>query len=242
MRVVIVDDEPPARRELRRLLAVHPEVEIVGEASSARDAATLLARDPPDVLFLDIQLRENSGLDMVPAVPAETSVVFVTAFDQYAVRAFELNALDYLLKPIDPERLALALRRAAARAAPASPRPRTEAARRLEPLDWLFIRSGERAEFVAVANVTAITANADYSRVRTVEGAERLAHVSLNEWERRLPVHHFLRIHRSAIVNVRFVTEVEPWTNGGFLVHVKGVAEPLKMSRRYAVHMRERMS
>ena len=238
---MIVDDEPPARRELRRLLANHPDVEIVGEAGSARDAQAMLDRDPPDVLFLDIQLRENSGLDLVPDVPEKTAVVFVTAFDKYALRAFDLNALDYLLKPVEPERLALALRRATERAAPA-PRPAgAESARPLEPGDWLFLRSGEHAEFVSVTNVTAITADADYSLVRALDGTERLAHVSLNEWERKLPASDFLRIHRSAIVNLKFVAKVEPWTNGGFLVHVKGVVAPLTMSRRFAARMRSRM-
>jgi DNA-binding LytR/AlgR family response regulator len=110
-----------------------------------------------------------------------------------------------------------------------------------EARDWLFFRSGERAEFVAVMNVTAITADADYSRVRTVDGAERLAHVPLGDWERRLPASEFLRIHRSSIVNLTFVTSIEPWTNGGFLVHVRDITAPLTMSRRYAGRMRARM-
>jgi two-component system LytT family response regulator len=241
VRVLIVDDEPPARRELRRLLAAHPNVEVVQEAGSSAQAEVMLRGDPPDVVFLDIQLREDSGLDIVPAVPEKTAIVFVTAFDQYAVRAFELNALDYLLKPVEPERLALALQRVGARDGSHRAQVSAQPARPLDSRDWLFVRSGDRAEFVGVAGITHITAHGDYSLVRTRDGAERLLHVSLNEWERRLPANDFLRIHRSAIVNLQFVVKVEPWTNHGFRVHVKGALEPLTMSRRYAGRMRERM-
>jgi two-component system LytT family response regulator len=241
VRVLIVDDEPPARRELRRLLAAHAEVEDVREAGSSAEAEALLRADPPDVVFLDIQLREASGLDVVPAVPERTAIVFVTAFDQYAVRAFELNALDYLLKPVEPERLAIALQRMRARegSRPAGPPPRSE--RALDARDWLFVRSGERVEFVGVASITHISADGDYSLVRSHDGSERLLHLALNEWERRLPSNDFLRIHRSTIVNLHFVTKVEPWTNHGFRVHVQGAPEPLTMSRRYAGRMRTRM-
>ena len=241
MRVLIVDDEPPARREMRRLLAAHPEVDVVQEAASGAQAGLMLRADPPDVVFLDIQLRESSGLDIVPAVPAKTAIVFVSAFDQYAVRAFELNALDYLLKPVEPERLALALRRVAAREAAPYAAPAMAREGPLDSRDWLFVRNGERAEFVGVAGITHITADGDYSLVRTQDGARHLFHIPLNEWERRLPEKDFLRIHRSAIVNLRFVTRIEPWTNQGFRVFVEGAAEPLTMSRRYAGRVRARM-
>ncbi len=244
MRALIVDDEPPARRELRRLLAAHPEVEIVGEAGSARAAQAMLRDDPPDVVFLDIQLRESSGLDLVPAVESRTAIVFVTAFDRHAVRAFELNALDYLLKPVEPERLAIALRRVAERAAASPPvaAPLEPESSPLESRDWLFLKSGERAEFVAVGDITHITAEGDYSLVHSVGGVSRLAHVSLQDWERRLPAQEFLRIHRSTIVNLRHVLRLEAWTNQGYRVHVRGVPEPLTISRRYAGRMKERMA
>ena len=241
MRALIVDDEPPARRELRRLLAAHPDVEIVGEAASSAQAEAMLRQDPPDVVFLDIQLGTTSGMDVVPFAPPHTAIVFVTAFDSFAVRAFELNALDYLLKPVEPERLASTLLRVAARRG-ASTHSHSSQARPAAPFekkDWLFLRSGERAEFVSVATITHIVADGDYSCVITANGTKRLAHVPLSDWEQRLPASDFLRIHRSAIVNLRFVTKVEPWSNGGFLVHMKGTPAPLTMSRRYAGRMRE---
>ena len=214
---------------------------LVGEAGSSAQAEVMLRTEPPDLVFLDIQLREGSGLDIVPTVPEKAALVFVSAFEHYAVRAFELNALDYLLKPVEPERLALALRRVGARdgSRPAPIATRSEGP--LDSRDWLFVRSGDRAEFVGIAGITSIAAEGDYSLVRTRDGSERLLHTSLNEWERRLPASDFLRIHRSAIVNLRFVTKVEPWTNQGFLVHVEGAPKPLTMSRRYAGRMRERM-
>jgi len=239
VRVLIVDDEPPARRELRRLLAAHSGIEIVGEASSAREANELVRAATPDLVLLDVHLGDGSGFDLLPAVPENTAIVFVTAFDRYAVRAFELNALDYLLKPVEPERLALALRRAREHAAESrgiEPHPRS-----LETTDWVFIRAGERAEFVAVSTITHITAEGDYSMLHTADGVSRLAPSSLHLWERRLPASDFLRIHRSAIVSLRFVARVEPWTNQGFRVHVRGAREPLTMSRRYAGRMKARI-
>jgi two-component system LytT family response regulator len=235
VRALIVDDEPPARRELRRLLVAHSNVEVVGEATSTLEAASQIAADPPDVVFLDIQLGSKSGMELVPSVPASTAIVFVTAFDRYAVRAFELNALDYLLKPVEPERLAVALGRVAARASAPSLTPPSSS---LDTRDWLFLRDGEHAEFVAVATITHITAQGDYSSIVTSDGRDRLAHVALADWERRLPAGDFLRIHRSTIVNLGFVTRVEPEVEHRFVVHVKGAKEPLAMSRRHMARVR----
>jgi two-component system LytT family response regulator len=243
VRALIVDDEPLGRRELRRLLEAHPEVEVIGEAATREEAESLLRRSAPDVVFLDIRLGSASGMDLVPHVPPQTAIVFVTAFDRYAVRAFELNALDYLLKPVEPERLALTLKRVSGPDAPWSVRSEagTSSPVAYEPSDWLFLRDRDRVEFVAVASVTHLTSDGDYTHVWTADGTDRLAKISLNAWERRLPPGDFLRIHRSAIVNLRFVRSVEPATNHGYWVHVRGRNTPLTMSRRHASRMRQRL-
>lgn len=238
VRVVIVDDEPPARRELRRLLSVEAGVKVVGEAASVEEAAALLSRETPDLVFLDVRLRDGSGLDIVSKVPPRTAIVFVTAFDEYAIRAFEVNALDYLLKPVESERLTLALRRVADRETRVPPPPRAPV---LESGDWLFLRSEHDAGFLSVEEISTIVACADYSIVRNSHGKERMVHVSLNDWERRLPPGDFARIHRSAIVNLRSVLSVEPVASGGYLVHVRGDAKPLTMSRRFAFRLKRRL-
>ena len=235
LRALIVDDEPLARRELARLLAAEGMVTVVGEAADVAGASRALSRDPPDVLFLDIRLGRESGFTVLPSLPPATALVFVTAFDEYAVRAFELNALDYLLKPVDPERLAVTLQRVRAGAVRrASARPAT---RSLTTRDWLFLREGGRDSFARVADVAAIVAEGDYTRLLVVGGPSRLVHRSLADWQSRLSDTGFVRIHRSALVNLHHVLEVR----SGRELLVRGVAQPLAMSRRAAALLRQRL-
>ncbi|NIN73061.1 MAG: response regulator [Gemmatimonadetes bacterium] len=232
---VIVDDERLARRELGSLLEAHPEVRIVGEADSVASAADLINREEPDLVFLDIQLVGETGFDLFELLETEPVVVFVTAYEQHAMRAFEVNALDYLLKPVTPERLAAALQKVAAE------RPVAMAMEQLDYQDRLFLRLDDRMTFLSVDAIKYITAAADYSYLHTVDGMRRLVHKSLKDWEARLPVNHFLRIHRSTIVNMEHIERLEPWSNYSYLVYLAGVGEPLSMSRRYALKAKDRL-
>jgi two-component system LytT family response regulator len=232
---VIVDDERLARRELISLLEAHPEVRIVGEADSVARAAQLVNREEPDVVFLDIQLVGETGFDLFELLEAEPAIVFVTAYEQHAIRAFDVNALDYLLKPVTPERLAAALEKLA--------RP-TSATPAVEPLDYqdrLFLRLDDRMTFLRVDTIKYITAAADYSYLHTVDGKRRLVHKPLKEWEDRLPANYFLRIHRSTIINMEHVERLEPWSNYSYRVYLADVSDPLTMSRRYALKAKDRL-
>ncbi|UCC85357.1 MAG: response regulator transcription factor [Gemmatimonadota bacterium] len=232
---VIVDDERLARRELGSLLEAHPEVRIVGEADSVASAADLINREEPDVVFLDIQLVGETGFDLLERLEAEPAIVFVTAYEQHAIRAFEVNALDYLLKPVTPERLAAALEKL--------PRPGSGPPA-VEPLDYqdrLFLRLDDRLMFLRVDAIKYITAAADYSYLHTADGRRRLVHKPLKEWEARLPANYFLRIHRSTIVNMEHVERLEPWSNYSYRVYLADVGDPLTMSRRYALKAKDRL-
>ena len=235
-RAVIVDDERLARRELRSLLEAHPAVSVVGEAETLRAAAEVVRAAEADVVFLDIQLQGESGLDLLPLLDPAVAVVFVTAYDHYAVRAFELNALDYLLKPVAPARLAAALRRLA----PAA-EPRPESAAALDYGDYLFLRVGDRMRFLKVSAVVAVLAEGDYTTVRLAGGESALVRKAIREWEGRLPARHFVRIHRSALVNLEFVERVEDWFNATYQVYLRGLPRPLPMSRRCAAELRDRL-
>jgi two-component system LytT family response regulator len=230
---IIVDDERLARRELRAMLeeAHSSAVRVVAEAESVRTAAELVRTCDADVVFLDVQLAGESGLELLPLIDPSVAVVFVTAFDQYAVRAFEVNALDYLLKPVAPARLARAVERLGK---PNDGTVGLPAGPRLEYQDRLFLRLDDRMGFVKVADIVSIVSDGDYSIVRLAGGRTHRARKSLRDWAARLPENAFARVHRSTIVNLEFVERVEEWSHFSYRLYLRGAAEPVTMSRRYA--------
>jgi two-component system, LytTR family, response regulator len=233
-RAIIVDDERLARKELRSLLAAHPTIEIIGEAESVAMAAELARTAQPDVVFLDIQMPGESGFQLLERLPMSCKVIFITAYDAYALRAFEVNALDYLLKPINPARLAAALARLSANET--SPAP----ARKLEYNDRLFLEIGERAQFLKLEQLVCLRAAGDYSELVTTDGQVALILKTLKEWEDRLPEKHFIRIHRSTIINLEYVERIESWFNRSWQIHLRHLSEPLLVSRRYAAQLKQK--
>jgi two-component system LytT family response regulator len=230
MRALIVDDERLGRAELRRLLAAHPEVEIAGEARDAEEALALIEQLQPELLFLDIQMPGRSGFELLEQLERVPLVIFTTAYDEYALRAFEVNALDYLLKPVAPDRLAAALARAALRKA----RPVMEGGQRI------FVKDGERCWFVTVSDIVLLESEGNYARLY-FGGNRPLVLRSLNYLEERLDPAVFFRASRKHILNLRFIDGIDPWANGGFLVRLKGGME-VEMSRRQAQKFRDVMS
>jgi two-component system, LytTR family, response regulator len=229
---IIVDDERLARRELRGMLeeAHAATIRVVGEAESVRTAAELFRTCDADVVFLDVQLTGESGLDLLPLIDPSVAVVFVTAFDQYAVRAFEVNALDYLLKPVAPARLARAVDRLAA----PNEEPADGPVETLTVQDRLFVRLDDRMGFIKVGDIVSIAADGDYSVVQLATGRTHRARKSLRDWTARLPGGTFARVHRSAVVNLEHVERVEEWSHSSYRLYLRGFAEPVTMSRRYA--------
>jgi two-component system LytT family response regulator len=232
---LIVDDERLARSEMRSLLGDHPGVRVIGEADSVESAARAINDERPDVVFLDIQLGAETGFDLLEHVVDDLAIVFVTAYEQHAIRAFEVNALDYLLKPVTPERLTAALEKLQA------PKPPATFKGPLEYDDRLFLQLDDRMAFLRLDSIKFLTAAGDYSYVHAVNGVKHLVQKPLKEWEARLPENYFLRIHRSTIVNMEHVDRLEPWSNYSYRVYVKGVPEPLVMSRRYALKAKNRL-
>jgi two-component system LytT family response regulator len=228
---VIVDDERLARRELAHLLAAHPEIAVAGEAGSVDDAAQLVRSLDPDVVFLDIQMPRRSGFELLDAADVRR-VVFVTAHDVHAIRAFEVNALDYLMKPVVPARLALTVSRLLGAVDPAPP------AARLESADHLFLSDGKAARFVQVRAIVCIRGAGDYSELVLDDDKRLLSPRPLREWETRLPS-GFERVHRTAIVNLDRIERVERAGDDSFRVLLRGLAEPVPMSRRHAARLRQ---
>ena len=240
MRVFIVDDERLARDELRDLLRAHSNIEVVGEAANVPQALTLIGKVAPELLFLDIRMPEQDGFQLLEALePPLPRVIFVTAFDQFALRAFEVNALDYLVKPVDPERLAAALERlpqhqSAPPPGPGEPRTTTPI---LSAEAKVFLRDGDRGWFVAVQEFVLLEAEGNSTRVHF--GKERpLLPRSLAALEPRLPPELFFRANRAQIINLRSIETVEPWFSKALKVRLAGGRE-VEFSRRQALLFRE---
>lgn len=242
IKVIVVDDEAPARREMRRMLEAVEGVRMVGEAKDLVTARGLSHRTRPDAVFLDIQLGRESGFELLPDLDEATAVVFVTAYDRYAVDAFEEMALDYLLKPVDPLRLSQSIERIerflhARRVVTAGDAPAPFTGAR-----WIFLQGGERAEFVRIDSISRIDSERGGSTARTAEGLVIGTTRSLEDWIRRLPAAEFRRVHRSTIINLGQVERVERWSNYTFRLHLRGDPKPVTMSRRYAARLRDELS
>lgn len=238
MKAVLIDDERLARNELRRLLAASPQIEIAGEAANATQARDLLAQVKPDLIFLDVQMPGETGLEFLESLePPVPQVIFTTAYDQFAVKAFEFNALDYLLKPVDPARLAAAIDRLRAPPTTDAPPPALE---RLRPDDKVFVREGERCWFVQVRAIRLLESEGNYTRVHFDDVQPQLFR-SLNAMEERLDPKSFFRANRRQLINLQWIEKIEPWFSGGLLVELKGGAK-VELSRRQAQEFRERMS
>ncbi|MEI9998671.1 MAG: LytTR family DNA-binding domain-containing protein [Verrucomicrobiota bacterium] len=243
MKALIVDDERLARTEMRRLLKAHPQVEIVGEASSSQEAAQKIAKLAPDLLFLDVQMHEDTGFDLLARLePPLPRVIFTTAFDEYALRAFEVNALDYLLKPVDPVRLKESLQRAgqAPADADAGPGPGLDGAGKFAEGDRVFIRSEDRCWFVPIRDIRLLESEGNYTRIHVAD-ARPLLYRSLNALEERLPKALFFRANRSQLINLSLVEGIENWFSGNLKARLPG-GLAVEISRRQAVAFRERAS
>jgi two-component system LytT family response regulator len=227
MKALIVDDERIARQELRRLLAAHPEIEIAGEARGGEEALALIPKLAPDLVFLDIQMPGMTGFDLLERLDDLPQIIFTTAYDEYAIKAFEVSALDYLLKPIVPARLATALRKVRPRVAPSIP-------------EQVFVRDGERCWIVRVSDIFLLESEGNYTRLYF--GKERaLIPRSLAALEERLDPTAFFRAGRKHIVNLKWVEKVDAGVAGNLVVTLRS-GQSVEMSRRQSARLREAMS
>lgn len=242
-RALLIEDEATARADLRAKLAAHPEITILAEAATLRHARALLARTDYDLVFLDIQLVGGSAFNLVPDVRLDARIVFVTAYDNHALRAFEVNALDYLLKPVAPARLAETLRRLAAK-----PGPSEQSTGEVSPShalrldDKVYLRSGLRAHFAEISDISLITARDNYSEVHLADGTRVFIRKSMKVWEDTLPATHFMRVHRTQIVNLARVTRYVRDGDEHTLLYVDGASEPVPASRDHWNELRDRLS
>jgi len=232
---IIVDDEELAREDLKVLLKDFSEIEIIGESETVEETKALIKKLDPDLIFLDIQMPGKSGFDLLEEIQINAKIIFVTAYDEYAIRAFEVNAKDYLLKPVNKERLSLAIERLKT-----EQESEDDSQTKLEINDSIFLMVNNHYQFVKIGSIIKITSAGNYSEIYTSSKLKGLVLKSLKDWEVRLP-NCFVRIHRNAIINLEYVDRVEGWFNYSYKVFLKEVDEPLVISRRYAAKLKERM-
>lgn len=235
MKAIIVDDERLARKELMSLLASHPEIEIVDEAANPDEAVEKIEKHDPDVVFLDIQMPGKTGFEMLEGMERVPQVIFTTAYDEFALKAFEYNALDYLLKPIQPERLTESLNKVSIKESKKSSKDQ-----KLSNKDQVFVKDGDKCWFVKLEDVRLFESDGNYIKVY-FDKFKPMIHKSLNALDERLDDRHFFRASRKHIINLGWVESIDTWFNGGLLVQLKG-GEKIEVSRRQSARFREMMS
>lgn len=246
VRTIIIDDERLARNELKKLLQDFGEIEIIDEASNVQEGLEKIEQHSPDLIFLDIQMPGKTGFDLLEELERAPKVIFTTAYDEFALKAFEVNALDYLLKPVEPKRLYDAIQKVQQEDAQSSTHSNGNGtgtvARNglLTEEDQVFVKDGERCWFVKLNEIRLFESVGNYAKV--FFGPNKpLILKSLNSLEERLDDKVFFRANRKHIINMRWIEKIEPYFNGGLLLELKG-GEKIEVSRRQTVKFKEMMS
>jgi two-component system LytT family response regulator len=242
VKAIIVDDERLARNELKKLLQEHSDIQVIDEASNADEGIEKIELQNPDLIFLDIQMPGKTGFDLLAELEKSPRVIFTTAYDEYALKAFEVNALDYLLKPVEPKRLADAVHKLQYEMSKEDHGGFGGAVNRgpLTEIDQVFVKDGERCWFVKLGEIRLFESVGNYAKVFFANN-KPLILKSLNALEERLDDRMFFRANRKHIINLRWIERIEPYFNGGLLVELKG-GEKIEVSRRQTVKFKEMMS
>lgn len=241
MRALIIDDERLARKELTNLLQEFQEIEIIGEAANAEEAQEKISSLKPDLLFLDIQMPGKTGFELLEDLEAVPEVVFTTAYDEYALKAFDFNALDYLLKPIEPNRLKETVQKLLAK----EKKDKAELLeqvdeKKLGPQDRVFVKDSDKCWFVKLENVRLFESDGNYIKIY-FDNQKPMIHKSLNALDEKLDDRFFFRASRKHVINLTWVESIESWFNGGLMVVLRG-GDKVEVSRRQAARFKEKMS
>jgi len=238
MKVLIIDDERLARKELSNLLAEYKDIEILGEAANADEAEEMIDKLNPDLIFLDIQMPGRTGFELLETLEPTPKVIFTTAYDEYALKAFEFNALDYLLKPIEPKRLTESINKI--RKEVEAQEEQEKKSNQLTVNDQVFVKDGDNCWFVKLKDVRLFESDGNYIKVY-FDKNKPMIHKSLNALDEKLDNKHFFRVSRKHIINLEWIDEIETWFNGGLMVKLKG-GDKVEVSRRQATKFKDLMS
>lgn len=242
-KAIVVDDERLARAGLKSLLKKYDDIDVVGEAGNADEALVLIKEVNPDVVFLDIQMPEKTGFELLEMLPKSPLVVFITAYDEYALKAFQINALDYLLKPVEAKRLDETIDKIRDRLSMITHKETSSRPKSVDILsehDQVFVKDGDRCWFVKLVDISLFESEGNYVRVY-FDNFRPLIHRSLNALDERLDEKLFFRASRKHIINLKWIEKIEPWFNGGLMVSLKG-GQKVEISRRQATKFKEKLS
>ncbi len=237
IKAIIIDDERLAREGLKGQLKPHSDIQVIAEASNADEALVLIDTHKPDLIFLDIQMPEKTGFDLLEELIDTPVVIFTTAYNEFAIKAFEVNALDYLLKPINEQRLAEAIQKAKKQIVELQQHKEKA---KLAPNERVFIKDGERCWFVKLQDIRLIESSGNYAKIY-FDKYQPLIHRTLNSLDEKLDNGMFFRVNRQQIVNLDYIDKIEPFFNNGFIIYLKDGTK-VEVSRRQAVKFKEMMS
>ena len=234
-KAIIVDDEKLARIDLKDVLKSFEEFEIVGEANSLHSAEVMINKLHPDMVFLDIQLRGESGFDLLDKIDQELNFIFVTAYDKYAIRAFDVNAIDYLLKPVSEKRIQQTVAKLNHNV-----HKESDGLHKLDYNDVMYLMLNNKHRFLKINSIVAITSNADYTDIFTTDQTHLITRKTMKEWETRLPENNFCRIHRETIVNLAYISKLDDGLSHSHKVYLEGFDQPFLISRRFSTKIKEK--
>lgn len=236
IKAVIVEDSRLARNELKELLKSHPEIEVIGEAENVDEGYELITKNQPDLLFLDINMPEKDGFELLELLYDVPITIFTTAFDEYAIKSFEYNALDYLLKPINPKRFAQAIEKAKE----TLEEKESKNSQKLNLSNQIFIKDGEKCWLVKIEDIYLFEVDGNYTKV-FFKDEKAIISKSLNQIEAKLPEEFFFRANRNQIINIQFVYQIDPWFSGNLLAHLPKEIK-VEISRRQSSAFKEKLS
>ncbi len=243
LKTLLIDDERLAREELKSLLKQYDEIDIIGEAKNGEEGIQKIKELKPELIFLDISMPGMNGFEMLKQLDEIPKVIFVTAFDEYALKAFEVKALDYVLKPVDPARLQEAIQKTSQKDDDFSSSFEgniTRKDRQLTISDSVFIKDGEKCWFIELSKVRMLESDGNYVKVY-FDTFRPLVLRSLNSFEERLDPEFFFRANRKFIINLKWISSIENWFNGGLKIQLKE-GEEVEISRRQAIRFKEMLS
>ncbi|MDL2144660.1 MULTISPECIES: LytTR family DNA-binding domain-containing protein [Flavobacterium] len=236
IKAVIVEDSRLARNELKELIKNHPEIEIIGEAENVDSGFKLIQETQPDLLFLDINMPEKDGFELLEMLDKVPITIFTTAFDEYAIKSFEYNALDYLLKPINPKRFAHSIEKVSQNLVEKEEKNN----KKLTLNNQIFIRDGEKCWLVKIADIFLFEVDGNYTRI-FFQDEKAVLNKSLNHIEEKLPDDYFFRANRNQIINIEYILKIDPWFSGNLLVQLPKEVK-VEISRRQTNNFKEKLS